>query len=179
MADLSQNREALARYLSENPSLAPLVHTTTAATMISASPAPNVLPQSVQAVCNFRLAPWDSCAGVVEHCRRSAADPGLDIQLVKGMEPSKVSKTASWGMDMIRSATGKFYKGFQVVPGMVFGGTDCRYFEALSDCCYRFRPFIDNMLLYTTVHGTDERSSVQSFVYGIKFFVELMQNACG
>ncbi len=178
LSDLPKYKDNLARHLVDNDALAPLVHTTTAETMISGSPAPNVLPQKVEAIINFRLAPWDSCVGVVEHCKKAANNPNLDIHLVRGMEPSQVSATESFGMDMIKASTEKFYKGFKVVPGMVFGGTDCRYFEGICDCCYRFRPFIDNMALRATVHGTNERSSIDSFGYGIKVLIDIMRNAC-
>ena len=69
-------------------------------------------------------------------------------------------------------------KDITVLPGLVTGGTDCRYFEDICDCCYRFRPYLDNMLFSHTAHATDERCYVPGLVQGIKIIVEVMVKTC-
>ena len=175
--DIDSNPDELLDFLYEDRNLAPLVHTTTAATMINGSPAPNVLPQKVEAIFNFRTSPADSNADVVKHCTDAANDPTLEIKLLKGIEPSKISKTESFGMNLIKATNQKYYKGVVTVPFMVTGGTDCRYFEDICECCYRFRPYIDNMPLGDTAHATNERCIAHTYVHGIKYIIDLMKNS--
>ena len=91
--EIDSNPQALADYLCSIDALAPMVHTTTALTMINGSPAPNVLPQSVQALINFRIAPEDTCESILKHCIETAGDAGLNIFMTKGLDPSKISKS--------------------------------------------------------------------------------------
>ena len=178
VADLDNKAMDLAEYLRSIDNSGPLVHTTTALTMINGSPAPNVLPQKVRAVINFRIAPEDSCESILNHCIKVADDPELSITMTKGMDPSKISKIDSDGYRAIVCATEKFFDGVTVVPGLVTGGTDCRYFEDICDCCYRFRPYVDNMVLGHTAHATDEHCYIPGLVQGIKVILDVMQNMC-
>ncbi len=176
--NIDTNPEAFAEYLCEDKDLAPLVHTTTALTMINGSPAPNVLPQKVRSVINFRIAPEDTCESILAHCKKVADDPELSITMTKGLDPSKISNIDSVGYKALADATQKFFNGVTVVPGLVTGGTDCRYFEDICDCCYRFRPFIDNMVLGYTTHATNERCYLPALMQGIKGIIEIMKTTC-
>ena len=174
--NIDTNSQAFADYLRSVDKLAPLVHTTTALTMINGgSPAPNVLPQTVRALINFRIAPEDTCDSILKHCIETANDPSLKITMTKGLDPSKISKVDSPGFVAIEAATKKFLKDITVLPGLVTGGTDCRYFEDICDCCYRFRPYIDNMNLNKTVHATDERCFIPGMVQGVKIIIDIMK----
>jgi len=175
--EIDTESQAFADYLCST-NLAPMVHTTTALTMINGSPAPNVLPQSVRALINFRIAPEGTCDSVLKHCIDTANDAELNIFMTKGLNPSKISSIDSIGFEAIVNATNKFIKDVTVLPGLVLGGTDCRYFEDICDCCYRFRPYLDNMLLGYTTHSTDERCYVPGMVQGIKIIIEVMSKTC-
>ena len=48
---------------------AAMLHTTIAPTMLKGSPKENVLPQDATAWINYRIAPWDSSARVIERSR--------------------------------------------------------------------------------------------------------------
>jgi carboxypeptidase PM20D1 len=174
----NNNPQAFADYLCSRDDLAPMVHTTTAVNMINGSPAPNVLPQTVRALINFRIAPEDTCESILAHCIKAADDPELNIYMTKGLDPSRISDTDSLGYTAITAATQKFLKDVTVLPGLVTGGTDCRYFEDICNCCYRFRPYIDNMTLNNTVHATNERCYVPGMVQGVKIIIEVMKTTC-
>lgn len=176
-SDVDKYAEEITAYCMENQSLAPLLHTTTAATMINGSPAPNVLPQVVEAAINFRLAPQDSVQDVLNHCIEAVNDSEVEVSVIKGKEPSGIAKVESYGMEILKAAAEEFYNVDAVIPGLVMGGTDACYYEEVCDCCYRFSPHIDSLALSSTIHGTDERVSIDSLYQMLKFVTHVMKTA--
>jgi carboxypeptidase PM20D1 len=80
-------------------------HTTIAPTMLEGSPKENVLPQSATALINYRIAPWNRSADIME--RATGAVHGIPVELdwVKPpREPSRVSSTSSLGWKLIAAA---------------------------------------------------------------------------
>lgn len=173
LSDISANQAAILTWLSEKNWGNAMIRTTTAATQCAGSPAPNVLPQKVEAVFNFRISPLDSVDGVLTHVKQTVGE-GIDVTLIKGQEPSKTSGTDSAGYGLLCRLVGKFYPTAVVVPQLVTGGTDCRYFEEICDHCYRFRPFIGEMYLPGVIHSTDERALIEGQVQGIRFLIEMI-----
>ena len=177
---LGGDESAFVQHLYDSPVHNPLVHTTTAVNMIEGgSPAPNVLPQRVQALINFRTSPSESCEGVLQACRTFANDPEVEIEMIRHIEPSNISRSDSYGFRLIAEAVDRFYPGAVTVPDIVTGGTDCRFFEPICDCCYRFKPYMDPKELYKTAHTTDERCTVDALHHGVKALIYIVEKACG
>lgn len=178
MADPEGNEKELMDFLLSDYKLAPMLHTTIACNMISGSPAPNVLPQRVESVVNLRLAPQENVEKVIAHLKKVTEGLDVDVHLMKGRDPSGIAKAESYGMDVIKDAIGLFYPEAAVVPGLIMGGTDACYYEDICECCYRFRPFIDGMILGHTVHGTDERQGIPALGQGVRTLIHIMKTAC-
>jgi carboxypeptidase PM20D1 len=66
-----------------------------------------------------------------------------------------------------------------VAPTLVLGRTDCTYFTGLSSCCYRFVPQRIPGEEMSSIHGVNERISIDSYRKMINFYIRLMQNSCG
>ena len=178
MADPEGHQKELMDFLLSDYKLAPMLHTTTACNMITGSPAPNVLPQKVECVVNFRLAPQDNLDDVLKHCKDLTEGLDLDIHLMKGRNPSGIARSESYAMDVFKEAIGIFFPTAVTIPGLIMGGTDACYYEDLSDCCYRFRPYIDGMILGHTVHGTNERQGLPALEQGVKAVIHIMKTTC-
>ena len=175
MGDPDKYEAELMEHLLNDPKMAPLLYTTTAATMISASPAPNVLPQMVEAIVNFRIAPQETCQDVLNHCIEVINDPDIDVTIAKGRDPSRISKPESATMEILKETTAVFFPEATVIPGLIMGGTDACYYEKICDCCYRFGPNLDALVLSGTVHGTNERVSIHSMIQLVKTFLHIMK----
>lgn len=164
-------------FLMQSDRLAPLVHTTTAATMISGSPAPNVLPQTVEAVINFRITAGETTADVIEHCKNVIDDPQVEVILMNGQEPSGIADISGRGYEIIKNAAEEFFPAACFLPGLVTGGTDACFYENICSSCLRFRPNIDSLALSATTHATDERVSCDSLVQAAKTVTYIMERA--
>ena len=70
-----------------------LLRTTVAFTQMRGSKAPNVIPPSASMVANLRLNPADSMESAIRYIRGVVKDPDVELNILGGMEPSRVSRT--------------------------------------------------------------------------------------
>ena len=152
------------------PPAASLVRTTTAVTMSSGSPAANVLPQKASVTINFRIMPGECIADVKRHIEKYMGGENVEIEFIKGKEPSLISPTETRAFDTLRRLSVALDEKNIVAPYLVMGGTDAYNYENVCENIYRFAPFtIDTALLLTT-HSTNERIPVAQLTQGITFF---------
>jgi carboxypeptidase PM20D1 len=167
--------------LAASPAAEALFHTTIAPTMLTGSPKENVLPQSANALINYRIAPWDSSAKVIERAR--AAVKGLPVTVEwterKPREPTPVSSTTSQGWKLIVAAAHADRPGMAFSPYLVAGGTDSRNMAAVSDDVYRFMPIELDSDDIKLLHGTNEHISLKNLENQIRFFARLIATAAG
>lgn len=156
-----------------------LLRTTTAPTMLEGSPKANVLPSEARAVVNFRIRPGDTTEGIVDHVRRAADDPRVDVRTVPGFasEPSPVSPDSGAAWELL-AVTIRQTVGTEVVaPALVVGGTDARHYVDLAEAVYRFVPLRVTGADVDKIHGTDESVGVDDYARMIRFYAQLVRNA--
>jgi carboxypeptidase PM20D1 len=165
---------------SESPSGAAMLHTTIAPTMLEGSPKENVLPQSANALINYRIAPWDSSKTVMERAQQSVKKLPVTLSWVKPpREPTAVSSSNSQGWKFVRSAAEAEAPGAVVAPYLVVAGTDSRNFYKVSDDVYRFMPLKLSTKETAMIHGTNEHISFESIERMVRFFTRLIATAAG
>src|SRR3546814_11169748 len=73
--------------------------------MLEGSPKENVLPQSANALINYRIAPWNSSKDVMARAKAAVGDAKVDLAWVEPpREPSRISSTSSQGWKWIAAA---------------------------------------------------------------------------
>lgn len=169
MSNLPVLKPLVTKLCSEIPPVASMMRTTTAVTMASGSPAPNVLPQKATVNVNFRIMPGQTIEDVERHIRKIAG-PRAEIRMVSGKNPSKISPTDSRAFNAIREICKEMDPKAIVAPYLVMGGTDARQYEDVCDNIYRYSPFLMDTALLLTCHGTNERIPVSSLKDGVVFF---------
>jgi carboxypeptidase PM20D1 len=167
----------MTRMMASDPSSAPMVRTTTAPTILRAGVKDNVLPNEARAVVNFRLLPGETFDSVKEHVRSVIDDEDITISEYGPIQvpPSMVSPVSSPNYRMLQQAIMDQFQDLYVMPYLVGGATDSRYFTGITDQIYRFSPVefsIDDMRI---IHGTGEKVSVDSYLGTINFYVHLIQ----
>ena len=65
-----------------------------------------------------------------------------------------------------------------VAPTLVLGRTDSTYFTGLSPCCYRFVPQRVPAEELASIHGINERISLESYRELISLYIRLLINSC-
>lgn len=150
-------------------------HTTTAPTIIDGGIKNNVIPTVAEATVNFRILPGETIKTVEEHIKATISDK-IKVEPVGFLtNPSPVSSIESPGFKTLEQAIRDVFPNSIVVPGLVGGGTDARYFYDISDDVYRFYPIRLGPESFTRFHGIDEKISKENYQEIIQFTYHLIK----
>ena len=161
--------------MSSSPVINAMIRTTTAPTMLNGSIKSNVLPIEASALINFRLHPRDTIESVTDHVRRVVGSEEVEVRLLGGMEASGISSWSSPGFEVVAASLNKVYGDVISVPGLMIAASDTRHYSKIADNSFRFNPFSIVPEDMTGFHGTNESIDIDSFVAGIKTYVEIIR----
>lgn len=164
-----------------SPASAAMFRTTIAPTMLSGSPKENVLPQSAKALINYRIAPWDNSAKVLEHTRNAVKGMPVTVEFSQSprREPSPVSSSNSPGWNLIVASARADRPGMAFSPYLVVAGTDSRSMAPVSDDVYRFQAIELSTKDVKMIHGTNEHMTIKNLESLIRFYARLIQTSAG
>ncbi len=164
------------RLLNER-SAAASMHTTIAATMASGSSKSNILPTRAEAVINHRILPGETAESVRERVERTIDDERVTVKAEMAWDPSPIAPTTSWGYELIASTIRGTDDSILVAPYLIQGGTDAKYYYALTPNVYRFMMITATPESLRYVHGIDERVSVEDYLRAVRFYAQLLLRA--
>ncbi len=167
-------------FLGRHPATNAIVRTTTAATILEAGSADNVLAARARAVVNFRLLPGDTIADVEAHIVDLTRDLGIAVRCVdKCWDPSPVAQTEGAAWDAVGRAITWTWPEAIVSPSLVVGATDARHYAAVAENTYRFLPLRMNDADRKRLHGTDERIAIDDLAAAVRFYQALLVTTVG
>ncbi len=150
-------------------------HTTTAPTIIGGGIKNNVIPTVAEATINFRILPGETIESVQQHIVSTISDK-IKVEPVGFLtNPSPVSSIDSDAFKILEQTIRDMFPKSIVVPGLVGGGTDARYFYEISDDVYRFYPTRIGPDSMTRFHGIDEKISKDNYKEIIEFTYHLIK----
>ena len=152
-----------------------LLRTTVAFTQMSGSQAPNVIPPQASMVANLRLNPEDSVAGAIDYIRSVISDPEISLTDLVSMEPSPVSRTDCEGWQKVCAAVSHTWPGSLVAPYLMVQCSDSRHYGSISDKVYRFSAMALTSEERRTIHGNNERITLEAIGKAVEFFMRLMK----
>lgn len=179
LANLWLTEPLVRSQLAKNPLGAALMHTTTSPTILAAGVKDNVLPPEATAVVNFRIRPGETQQSVMDKVRRTIADSMILVEPTDSArtDPSPVSDVGSDAYALIASTIRAMVPGERVpvLPYLVMGGTDAKYWGPHSDKVFRFLavPFGEGDV--GRVHGVNERIAVKDYAVAVGFFSRLIR----
>ncbi|RRQ49844.1 M20/M25/M40 family metallo-hydrolase [Maribacter algicola] len=164
-------------WLFKDPILEALnAHTTTAPTIVSGGVKNNVIPTVAEATINFRILPGETIASVQEHIENTISDK-IRVEPVGFLtNPSEVSSIDSDAYKILEQTIRTQFSNSVVVPGLVGGGTDARYFYGIAEDVYRFYPIRLGPDSMSRFHGIDEKISKDNYREIISFSYQLIKN---
>lgn len=176
--------EALDRLAVEDKFLAEetraMVRMTVTPTIIAGGVKENVIPSECEAVFDCRVLPGQSLQEAFELVKSLLVDVGLDrleFETIQAQEPSESPVDTELYRLMV-DVLGEFDPGCAVGPTMLTGGTDSRFFRKLGSVCYGFQPMRADLgygEMMKTVHGVDERVSVENLVFGTSVLYSVVE----
>ena len=162
--------------LSRGGEAAALMHTTVAATMVSGGLAANVLPSSLTAVLNVRVAHGESTESVVAALRHRIRDDAISIVVDEASEPTPLSPTDGAQFAKVSAAVAASYPEAVTVPYVMMAATDSRHFHRFSPAVYRFAPLAMTAAQRSAIHGENEHVTIDSLERGERFFQALIRS---
>lgn len=152
-----------------------LMRTTVAFTQMEGSSAPNVIPPKASMVSNMRLNPMDNIDSAMEYLRKTVNDDTVEIKLLHGMNPSRISRTDCEGYNKVASAVASTWRGCIVSPYLMVQCSDSRHWGRISDKVYRFSAMDLTAEERATIHGNNERIRVDCACRAVEFYIRLMK----
>ncbi len=152
-----------------------LMRTTTAFTQAKGSSASNVIPPEAKFVSNMRLNPADTMDSALRYLRKTVKDDRVEITLLHGMNPSRISQTNCEAYDKVASSVVSTWKGSIAAPYLMMQCSDSRHYGRISDKVYRFSAMDLTSEERATIHGNNERIRVETAVKAAEFYVRLMK----
>ncbi len=152
-----------------------LMRTTTAFTQAKGSSASNVIPPEAKFVSNMRLNPADTMDSALQYLRKTVKDDRVQITLLHGMNPSRISQTNCEAYDKVASSVVSTWKGSIAAPYLMMQCSDSRHYGRISDKVYRFSAMDLTSEERATIHGNNERIRVETAVKAAEFYVRLMK----
>jgi carboxypeptidase PM20D1 len=152
------------------------MRTTTAPTVLRAGEKDNILPGFAEAAVNFRLFPGDTIASVREHVRRVIDDPKVTFETMPGAtEPSPVSPDDCFAFNRLAVAVHRVFPNVVVAPYLVQAMSDARHYAIICQQVYRFSPYIVDKDALATIHGYNERLSVDNLADMVQFYARVAE----
>ena len=163
--------------LGADPLAAALTRTTIAPTILRAGEKENVLPGSATALINVRLHPRDKADSILQRARAAVADVGgVSVEWTSTpTEASVIADTRSDSYALLAAVAGEAADGAKVAPTLVLGATDSRHFVGVAENVYRFTPVVLTTADIASIHGIDERVSIENLDRMITAYAQLMR----
>ena len=152
-----------------------LLRTTVAFTQMQGSSAPNVIPPEASMVSNIRLNPADDMDSMLAYLKKTVDDEGVELTVLGGMNPSRISTTDCEGWDLVASAVASTWKGCIVSPYLMVQCSDSRHYGRISDKVYRFSAMDLTSAERATIHGHNEKVRLDAVGRTVEFYVRLMK----
>jgi carboxypeptidase PM20D1 len=163
--------------MDKDPLTGAFIRSTSAVTMFNGGVKENVVPQIATAKINFRLLPGDTKDDAIAHVRAVIQNDQIEITSSDWAIKSKVASTDNIGFKSIKTAVETVYPGSIVAPSLMFGATDSRMYNDLSDNIYRFHGMEITMKQVGTIHGTDEHISINSMANAVEVAKQIIVNS--
>ncbi len=152
-----------------------LMRTTVAFTQMSGSSASNVIPPEASMVSNMRLNPCDSMESALAYLKKTIDNDKVELSLIHGMEPSRISQTDCDGWKKVASAVASTWKGCIVSPYLMVQCSDSRHYGRISDKVFRFSAMDLTSEERATIHGNNESIRIETLHRACEFYIRLMR----
>jgi acetylornithine deacetylase/succinyl-diaminopimelate desuccinylase-like protein len=150
-----------------------VLRTTCVATMLSGGHATNALPQLAEANVNCRIYPTETAETVRAALERVIADTTVKV-LIKTQRPASPPATMTPEiMQAVTQSTREVFGNVPVIPMMLGGATDSRFFRTVGIAAYGVSGLFMDPTTDARAHGRDERMRIQSYYEGQEFLYRL------
>ena len=157
-----------------------MLRMTIAPTIIHGGVKENIIPSECEAVFDCRILPGQNPRDAIKEIKGLLKDVDLEkleFEIIQASEPSESSMNTPL-YDLIENVLKEFEPDSSAAPILLTGGTDSRFFRKMGSVCYGFQPMRADVPygeILKTVHGIDERISIENLVFGTSVLYNVVQ----
>jgi acetylornithine deacetylase/succinyl-diaminopimelate desuccinylase-like protein len=174
-----KTRRGRAWLLSE-PGRNALLRATITPTVLKGSEKTNIIPQEASVELDIRLLPDEDTVAFRRTLERLIADPKVEIEAIGDMAPPYSAPLDTEMFRALERVAGRLLPGVPITTPVSAGATDRPYWATAGPICYGISPyFVELQESRHSVHGNDERLSLQNIEFGLRFYVETVMDMAG
>jgi acetylornithine deacetylase/succinyl-diaminopimelate desuccinylase-like protein len=157
-----------------------MIRMTSTPTIIRGGVKENIIPSECETVFDCRLLPGQSTGDaltLIKTLLKEVDLNSLDFETIQANEPSE-SQTKTPLYELIGRTLKECEPDCSIAPLMLTGGTDSRFFRRMGITCYGFQPIRPDLPYaetQKTIHGVDERISIDNLIFGTTVLYEVVQ----
>jgi acetylornithine deacetylase/succinyl-diaminopimelate desuccinylase-like protein len=174
-----KTRRGRAWLLSE-PERNALLRATITPTVLTGSEKTNIIPQEASVELDIRLLPDEDTVAFRRTLEKLIADPRVTIEAIGDMAPPYSAPLDTEMFRALERVAGRMVPGVPVATPMSAGATDRPYWSVAGPICYGVDPYLVELEESRySVHGNDERLSLENIEFGLRFYVETILEMAG
>jgi acetylornithine deacetylase/succinyl-diaminopimelate desuccinylase-like protein len=158
-------------------------HTTFSPNVVHGGQKTNIVPDVVDIEVDIRTVPGTTAADVDAYLREAIGELADHVDVAVLQEnAATLSPVASPLWDAVAARTQVAFPGAELVPGIIVGGTDARYYRQRGAVAYGMGLFSLNVSFgqfSERFHGHDERIDVESLGLSAEFFEGIARHLLG
>lgn len=158
-----------------SPQAAALTRTTVAFTMQKGSDGCNVMPQEATLNINLRYMPHQDMTESNAIIRQLARRYNLSVSEVDAYPACQPIDREGEAFRLAQSVIHEVFPELPLVPYIMTGGTDARFYEEICSCCVRFAPVVYGPDQMKGMHGLNEYLDAYSLPGAVDFFRTLIK----
>jgi len=174
---LEDDRRFRRRFLA-NPGRNALVRNTLSITVLEGGTRTNVSPSRAAAEVDARLLPGERCDDFAHAVSSVVADSSVEVEvLLEASSPTSPTDTDLYRA--IQRTAAREDPTAIVVPRLIAGSTDARYFREIGITAYGFVPRWLTAADTRGIHGADERVSIENLELGTTTLIAILEAFAG
>lgn len=154
---------------------------TIAPTIIHGGIKENIIPSECEAVFDCRVLPGQTPTEAMDEIKGLMPDADLEKLEFETIQANDSSESPANTplYELIVNVLKEFEPNCSVAPILLTGGTDSRFFRKIGSICYGFQPLRSDMPygeILKSIHGIDERISIENLVFGTSVLYNVVES---
>jgi len=161
-----------------SPAAAAMMQTTCAFTTAAGSKGLNVLPTSAYVTANLRFIHHQANEESLALLEKRAKKYNCEMEIITQEHPCPVVDYTAEPFRLLEEVASEIYPGYGVVPYVMTGGTDAKYYGGICDHCLRFAPIEIDSQQYASIHSFNENLHQAALVPAVDFYKQVLVRYC-
>ena len=155
-----------------------MLRNTVSLTMINSGYKTNIIPEYVKATLDIRLLPHVNPDDFINDLKEIVNDDRVNFIPKRTPVNNFVSKWDTDFFTVLSDELNKEKPDALVFPFMTIGGTDSQFFQSKGVDCYGLIPVMVTEDDIQTMHGIDERMSIENLMLGTRIVYNTIKRTC-